>query len=215
MKTKKSCRTAARALIFLALLILPVVAMADSEAPPRDYVKATPNGKYLFVMLAPEQWSRYDSSNVRKTYPQSGLYRNDGSTTPLWRVDWYSFSVFPSSDGVHLVQMGPWASDVEQLAVAFYENGTLLKAYRIKDLIRDESKLRHTVSHFFWHTSLSYDDKKGLLVLTTTDGVNYRFSLRTGEIESTGQEKAPGTKPESSAAGERIILSEPVRVRRS
>jgi hypothetical protein len=30
------------------------------------------------------------------------LYRNDGSTTPLWTVDWYAHSVLLPSDGIHL-----------------------------------------------------------------------------------------------------------------
>jgi hypothetical protein len=93
------------------------------------------------------------------------LYRNDGSTAPLWPVYWYSFEVYPSSDGRHVVQMGPWASDVEEMAVSFYRDGEELKAYRIKDLVHDESKLEHTVSHFSWRSSLRYDDKQGVLFL--------------------------------------------------
>jgi hypothetical protein len=217
MNTTRNHRILASILILSTFLALPLAAMADSEAPPRDYVKETPNGKYVFVMLAPELWSRFGSnSTIRQKYTQSGLYRNDGSTTPLWTVNWYSFAVFPGSDGVHLVQMGPWASDIEQLAVAFHKNGALLKAYRIKDLVRDESKLNYTVSHFFWRTSLDYDDKKGLLFLKTTDGTNYRFSVKTGEIESPRQAMTPsGAASEETAsdkAPEKVILREPVRV---
>ncbi len=142
-------------LITATFLATPLVAAADSEMPPRDYMTETENGQYIFVMLAPEQWERYGKKEIRKTYPRSGLYKNDGSTTPLWTVDWYSHHVFPSSDGRHLVEMGPWASETYQLAVAFHKDGKRIKAYAIKDLVLDTSKLKHTVSHFFWRSAFT------------------------------------------------------------
>jgi hypothetical protein len=169
--------------IFTASLALPARTMADTPAPPRDYTKETENGAYVFVMLAPERWQAIDASAVKKPYPRSGLYKNDGSATPLWTVSWYSFEVYPSSDGRHVVRMGPWASDTSDLAVSFYRDGKQIKAYAIGDLVHDITKLRYTVSHFFWRKSLRYDDKQGLLFLTTTDGRDYRFSVKTGEIE--------------------------------
>ncbi len=185
-------------LIAVMVLAVPLTAVADSVMPPRDYVKETENGKYVFVMLAPEQWERYGKTDIRKTYSQSGLYRNDGSATPLWTVHWYSYQVYPSSDGRHLVEMGPWASDTDELAVAFHRDGKRIKAYAIKDLVSDTAKLKHTVSHFFWRSALRYDDKQGLLFLITTDGRGYCFSITTGEIQA--QEKAPESsrpKPDS------------------
>ena len=178
--------------IALTLFIAAVPAFADTPAPPRDYTVETENGKYVFVMLAPpEKWSS-KSPGIRDLYKQSGLYRNDGSQDPLWVVYWYSFTVYPSSDGKHLVRMGPWASSTDQLAVAFYENGKEIKQYLIKDLIRDEKKLSYTVSHFFWRSELRYDDKNGLLFLKTKDGQSYRFSVNTGQIEP---EKKNGQNP--------------------
>lgn len=204
-------------LIVGMLLTFAPCVKADSERPPQDYVKETENGRYVFVMLAPERWSRYSTGEIRKTYKQSGLYRNDGSTTPLWTVDWFSYGVYPSSDGRHVVRMGPWAYDVNQLAVAFYKDGRELRAYSIKDLVRDESKLRHTVSHFFWQSSLRYDDKRGMLFLTTVDDRSYRFSVKTGEIEpepdGTDSSGRQGVGHNAGPAqSERIVLREPVQV---
>lgn len=166
-------------IMFFAIII---PASADTPAPPRDYIKETENGKYVFVMLAPpERWSQKDPA-IRKTYKESGLYSNDGSSKPLWTVYWYSFEVYPSSDGKHIVRMGPWASSTDQLALAFYENGKDLKQYFIKDLVRDELKLRYTVSHFFWKSDLKFNDKEDTISLKTTDGQSYLFSVKTGEI---------------------------------
>lgn len=69
-------------------------------------------GKYIFVILRPARHRQYaydyevypDATSFKSTsmdgllfkkYPTSGLYRNDGSTNPLWTVDWFSFDVRP------------------------------------------------------------------------------------------------------------------------
>ncbi len=167
-------------------------ARADSEAPPSDYTKVTENGRYIFVMLAPDRLdvlggptrpqSSFGKSEIQKTYKQSGLYNNDGSNEPLWTVSWYSFSVYPSSDGKHVVKMGPWAQSTSDLAIAFYENGKELKRYIISDLVKNQLKLKHTVSHFFWKTGLQYNDKEGTVFIETIDGLAYTFSVKTGDI---------------------------------
>jgi len=168
--------------VIFVLFVLPVQALADSPAPPKDYKLETENNEYVFVMLATPEWAKYQHSGIREVYPRSGLYRNDGSTTPLWEVYWYSFEVYPSSDGRHLVRMGPWASSTGQLALSFHRDGKEIKSYMIKDLVRDEKKLDYAVSHFFWKSELRYDDEKGLLFLKTKDDQTYLFSVKTGEI---------------------------------
>lgn len=167
--------------ISVVVFCLYTPAFADSPAPPQDFKKLSENQEYVFVMLAPGEGAQRDL-DIRRIYRQSGLYQNDGTSTSLWTVDWYAFEVFPSSDGEHLVRMGPWASSTEQLAVAFYQNGKEITRYQIKDLVRDESKLMHTVSHFFWRSELSYDDKQTVLLLKTIDNQTYRFSAATGQI---------------------------------
>lgn len=179
-------RTSPRLILTLHVIALvlsfALSAMADTPAPPRDYMKVTENEKYVFVMLAPPiKWVSKDTE-LRKTYKDSGLYRNDGSSKPLWAVYWYSFSVYPSSDGRHIVRMGPWATSVDDLALAFYENGKELKQYLIRDLIKDEMKLQRTVSHFFWRKEARFNDKDGTILIETTDGQQYLFSVTTGEI---------------------------------
>lgn len=57
---------------------------------------------------------------IRKTYPKSGLYKNDGSTLPVWTVEWFAQEVEPLSDGIHIVRCGPWASSPFTQAVTFF-----------------------------------------------------------------------------------------------
>jgi hypothetical protein len=168
--------------ISATLLALYAHAFADTPAPFRDFKVVS--GNYIFVMLAPDapdEWARRDPA-LREVYAQSGLYRADGSRTPLWTVAWYAFEVFPSSDGEHLVRMWPWASSTDDPAVFFYKRGKEVKTYRIKDLVRDDSQLVRSVSFLHWRGALTYNDRDAVLFLMTLDNRVYRFSVRTGEI---------------------------------
>ncbi|SDI55631.1 hypothetical protein [Propionivibrio dicarboxylicus] len=168
-----------------------IVSQADQARPPQDYVMAVAGGKYALVMLAERSPGLLDpgspddvgivekKSEIRARYPQSGLYAGD-SKTPLWTFSWYAFTVHPSSDGDHLVRMGPWASSVDQLALAFYSRGELIKEYRIRDLVVDADKLKRTVSHFFWVAEQGLDDRRKRFHVKTTDGQEYTFSILTG-----------------------------------
>jgi hypothetical protein len=179
--------------LLTALLFIPSVTWADRARPPYDYVTNVSGGKYVFVMLANSGFSPFDigapddvgvidsDKEIRKTYKNSGLYLAN-QILPLWTVPWYSFTVYPASDGDHLVRIGPWASSVEQLAVSFYSKGVEIKKYLIRDLVKDQSRLHYTVSHFFWMSEHHYDEKTQLFHLKTVDGVIYKFSTMTGEI---------------------------------
>lgn len=123
-----------------------------------------------------------------------------GKLKELWRTSgWYSFQVFLSHDGRHLVRMGPWSVGSEpahdDLAVAFYQDGKLLKSYSTAELVKDHSKVQRSVSHYTWladsdsraadatlhELKLGWDN---VFTLSTIDGINYRFNATTGGIES-------------------------------
>jgi len=108
---------------------------------PYSYKKTDSSGKFLFVMLAPGHPGHYLPASglfVVERYPSSGLYRNDGTITPLWTVDWWTAkdSVFVSSDGEHLarVQTDP-GPEIDEAALVFYERGKELKRYTMRDLV--------------------------------------------------------------------------------
>jgi hypothetical protein len=188
-----------RSSILLAVMILVVgllastgMAWADRARAPYDYVTEVGNGKYLFVMLAtqshgldagaPDDVGIIETdSSLRKRYKESGLYL-PGRKEPLWTVSWYSFEIYPASDGDHLVRLGPWASSVDQLALAFYSRGSEVKHYLIRDLIKNFTRVRPTVSHFFWMESHHFDDTGQVFHLKTVEGQSYRFSITNGEL---------------------------------
>jgi hypothetical protein len=193
------------------------VSFADQERSPESYKIVTANGKYVFIMH-PDKSGLRDGRDkaLLKEYPQTGLYTNDQRKTLLWSVDWYASRVYVSSDGKHLIRVGPWpqgspllppkkfdaaeilikvhnkepigpTADKEalsQLAIAFYDRGTLIKSYSIGDLIRKPAELPVSVSHFEWCKKGSYNDKNGQINLTTYDGQNFMFDLSGNILQS-------------------------------
>lgn len=170
---------------------------ADSEAPPRDYVKASADGRFELVMLPTYRYARKDP-NLRKRYRQSGLYRKGVSNRPLWTIDWYAWQIYPASDGHHLIRMGPWPSSAQDLAVAFYRDGKLLRQFKINQLVKDPESLPHSVSHFMWSKTIDFNDAKRQLRLTTLLDEKYLFDAEGRLLEGR---LIPPYHPKSLADG--------------
>jgi hypothetical protein len=132
--------------------------------------------------------------------------RADGSLARLWRMDgWHAYSLFVSDDCRYLVIVrhgGPGhAPAPDDLALAFFDRGKLLKRYRVVELLKDPSRVRRTVSSYgyvayprdpFQPDSEHYDAGAELgfeydhsFAVKTVDGLRYRFDARTGEITET------------------------------
>jgi hypothetical protein len=196
-------------LVLSALLLALISASASADQPGRKRSRTTvsPNGQYVFVMiapLAPEEDAGYwvekvatEIRKIREAYKVSGLYRNDGSREPLWTVDWYASYVEVASDGVHLVRFGPWAHSPEQEALTFFASGKEIRSYTIGELVAEPDKLPHSVSHFVWDKDIKLDDANLLYRLTTKNGEQYVFDITTGAIVSKSQEQ---TEPPAAAS---------------
>ncbi len=178
-----------RYLSLLILWCLSTSTLADSPARATEKIFTSPNQRYFFTMVP--QDSGYSDEHPGATGKAYRL-QADGDFTLLWRVSgWYAHQLYLSNDGVHLVRIGNWATGCElsdkQLAVAFYKQGDLLKKYSTRDLIKQENSIRCSVSHYQWRAEteqpqwLGYDND---FYLTTIEGVEYRFSLTTGDILS-------------------------------
>jgi hypothetical protein len=182
-------------LVMLLWLVQCGAVMADKPAPPYSYKQVSPGGNFVFIMLSPRSaeeemrsWNeatKQEIRAIRQVYSKSGLYRNDGSANPLWTVDWYAFAVKLSSDGVHLVRHGPWASSLDQEAISFFANGNLLREYQISELVSAKRLLPHTASHFSWCKESAFDDARTEYTVSTYDGNRFIFDVRTGEISSS------------------------------
>jgi hypothetical protein len=173
-----------RRLVVALMLVLVWAAGAHADSPilPHDWERVV--GSYRFVMLSP-----YESA-TELDYPSAGLYQADGASQPLWKVDWYAHEgeVFLAPDGQHLARLGPWAQGgvYDELAVAFYQNGTLMKSYLVRDLVANPQALPHSVSHYQWHNEVTFDPDQLHLTIATVPGITYRFDVTTGEMVKPG-----------------------------
>jgi hypothetical protein len=181
------------------LLLACSATHADQETAPRPRVFASDEGAIVFAMLPP----LLDDKTGRAKREGHGIaYRMDakGAFQMLYRTEgWYADEIFLSRDGRYLVRMGPWARGrapaKDHLAVAFYRDGKLLKQYSTAELVKDASKVRASVSHYFWRADEAEGSEAGgapklwhgdlLFTLTTIDRIEYAFRLTDGSIKSS------------------------------
>jgi hypothetical protein len=189
----------------IAALVVVVVcgrAFADVSAPESHAIK-TPNGRLQLVLLvkdghAPRPGSPAAELNAK--YTRSGLYRTDGSTDPLWTVDWYSRTqgIYPLSDGhtlvvVHFEEPNCYPVEwtlkangrtVPELArdttvVTFYRDGKPFRTYTGGELF-DVSRFEAGMS--WWGSSDAPDEEWGTIKLRTNTGEVVELDIRSGAI---------------------------------
>lgn len=178
-------------LVSVSCLALAVwsFAYSDEEVSPRAYVATAGEGVFYFKMV-PKLIYPIDPQTVQGA---GHAYRvlEGGQDELLWSTSgWYAYRVCLSDDGRYLVRLGNWprgrAPSAEHLAIAFYDQGKLLKSYSTKDLILDPDKIQPSVSHYqFVRGTPHFVGPYGYAFqLITADGVEYRFDVRTGAVSS-------------------------------
>jgi hypothetical protein len=170
-------------IVFMILLSPAVLVNADEPVRASDYVVDVGNGRYIFVMLASGSAAAQDEE-MRAKYAKSGLYEIDDTENAIWTVEWYALQVDVTPDGKHLVRWGPWPSieGYDELALEFYENGVLLRSYRVSDLVAAPQRLPVTVSHLLWRAETEFDGETKELYLRTENDEGYLFDLTTGDV---------------------------------
>ncbi len=168
---------AAMGLIPALVLVCSSPARGDSPARPRAYVKASANRQFL----------------VRMT-PLGGVVTRTDTGRVLYRLNWYAFPgrVLLLDDGHTLIRHGPWATrraGMNNLGLAFYQDGREIRRFTVGGLLTDPTRIRRTVSHFFWRDNrsspgftagLSPDQR--YLTLGLVDGTCFSFRTDTGRI---------------------------------
>lgn len=220
--------------IALLLAAFPHVTFADSTRTPLPgwtgtYKVVSPDGRYVLIMRG--EMTAQDGEEVSPEvaelnkllvkYPSSGLYKNDGSTDPLWVMPYVSWrtSVLLSSDGHHLVVWGEWPSATATYsdeALTFYEDGNVLTTYVVSDLVMDPEGLPHSASHYRWVLKEAFDDARGLLTVETYNHEEYTFDMSTGKVISavvptvTAKNQVSRLRPQSAGAMSTVVPNETV-----
>lgn len=163
--------------VVFAVTCFPLALLADTPAPNQPQKIYSANEKFYIEMQPQGGWGGYGKGKgtAYQILP-------DGTEQEIWSVPVYAAGAALTNDGKHLIVFGPWASKTSDLAVAFYLEGRELKSYQVKDLIEDEMKLQHTVSHFFWASGGGkFSEDETRWTLTLIDSRSVTFNPATGE----------------------------------
>jgi len=146
------------------------------------------------------------------------MYRNDGSTIPLWTVDWNSRALVPAG-GEYVVRLNNeprWPGRYDDQALTFFSNGQPLKTYTTAELVdlpwllpvgyhvgydlllgwvlsKNDGHAEVTFAgNTYANESVTFDRRNQTVELLTVLGDRLKFDLTTGELVSA---KHPATPP--------------------
>lgn len=165
---------------FLFILTLPLFCFAQTHNCDWSfsYTAETADKKYILVMRDPHGGDYL----VGDKYKQSGMYLNDGSTTPLWTVDCKQ-RVYLPNDGKHIIRLGrlSYSATYREDAFTFTAEGKDIKTYQTRDLITFPYLLLHS-SHGYSinHSPLSPDLPNDGVLMKVDSGKDY--PLNSGAI---------------------------------
>lgn len=195
--------------LFLFLLCFSVTAFASYGEGAYGYTLETENKRFILVI----HWRARDGTLVKmkglEKYPANGLYRNDGSTEPLWTVDWSNIAL-PLNDGRHAIRFGRGGASphtgYSNESFAFLCDGKVLKSYAVRDFVEFPTLLPHSVCPGFavWGAAspsqqLQFvlngnqplpsefpapDENAHTILINTLHGDRFVFDYTTGEIVS-------------------------------
>jgi len=115
----------------------------------------------------------------------------EGQLKEIWRTQTQAGDIrdgYLSDDGRYFVRIGTRFADMEKhsdLAIAFYDRGTLLQQYTVQQLIQEPGRCGDFVTHYTWRPAqqtqpTGFDGQAFHLVLI--DKTAYRFDITTGAI---------------------------------
>ena len=120
----------------------------------------------------------------------NGVYYNTEPKELIFRIEYITGNIassvssgcFVISDDFRHFAVIPFAS--RDTALAFYDNGIMLKRYMIQDLVINMRSVERTVSTAQWENweMRSFDNINNTLSLTTFEGRTYVFDITTGAI---------------------------------
>ncbi len=175
-------------------------AAADSEIAPFPKVDKPYDGS-CYIKQIPAKLTYITNSNhevIETLISEEAFVRAykilpDGKDEHLWSsIGWYAHEVFLTNDCKYLVRMGNWARgsepSPEDLAVAFYENGELLRSYSTSDFIENKDSVRVSTGHYIWQIRDNDYPRLstwlGTFYLKTIEAKELEFNYKTGELKN-------------------------------
>jgi hypothetical protein len=164
-----------RALAIAGILFFSVQAFGDAPlTSPSRVERWSPNRRYVAV-ADPKK-------DVITVYQAEGTTRKE-----LWRRDGWERAFDLADDGEHLVvcygglNLLPLNYETSWTMLSFYRHGVAFRRWSVRELIQDLSKLKKTVSHYYWGYCVGFDSNS-LYEVQTVDRGRLRFDVRIGEM---------------------------------
>jgi hypothetical protein len=172
----------------------------------------SPDGRYILVMVMPESlriaikkdFENYhpgevyqeEGAELRNRYSECGMYANDGSTKPLWKIPWYipAYDVYFSRNGEHvLIAQGYSIHSISNIPVGaqlfFHHQDGSHQAW-IEQEVGWSWGLRFLFSKFvldksFWYDFASFEQASDMYVMETNLQELFVFDITTGQMISS------------------------------
>lgn len=179
-----------RSTILVLATVIATASFADEPPSQKSWIKASEGGTAIFKMIATDwDYSESEHKEIRKPHGIAYTMDEEGNLNKQWESNgWYAYEGFISDDGRYFVSLDPHTTDQANhtdIAIVFYDRGTLLKQYRVCDLIKDPSRLSDSVMYYDWLPVVrSFPDRISghTFWLTMIDKTQYAFDVKTGAI---------------------------------
>ena len=201
LRSKDSCMppNLLQCILFsMAICLTPIVSIAGLP-DQHSWRTTSPDGRYVLVVIAnrpakveiEEQHGNTAAAeelrHLRAWYPGSGLYRNEGTAVPLWKLQDYmpeDYDVHISPDGKHAVFVGGSMGFV----VCIYSSGRRLAWHLDQDFIPYYWS-KFLINRLFGYgygpvdyTAAGFDAEFSTFLLTTNQGERFAFDVATGKL---------------------------------
>jgi len=175
-------------------------ARADQPNTPTPWIAVSEQRTSIFKMI-PAGWPDWPYEGKSPAVGIAYVLDEKGDLQELWRMEGsYHYEGYISNDGRYLVGLGPRGGDdtekYSDQAIAFYDRGKLLKDYRVNELIKDVTKLEHSVSHYQWRPEKQTQPtgfhpfwEQTSFHLVLVDKTAYNFETATGKITAVAVDK--------------------------
>jgi hypothetical protein len=182
------------AIVLTFLDLLASACFADLVAPPTPYIVASADGSHYFKMI-PDKKDKWNMARAKGTVYEV----RRGKDKVIFNFSgWYSYQVFLSNDGRHLIRMGNWPTGTpkaEDLAIAFYVDGQERKSYSTLDLLTDPNKAPRSISHYSWLQTVNPEYLPVQMIsLVTVENLEITFDISSGAIKFKEPLMGPSSK---------------------
>ena len=165
-------------LLTFVMMFGVVTAFADTFVPPKPFEIWSEDGTKVF------RWNPGPDDNWSRGVAQAGVYQNDELVYSVENLPIIgeSASNFIFSDDLRYMVFRPTVS--QTIAFGFFENGVLLRVYRIDELVRNMNVVTYSVTTASWENwnERNFDASNNTLTIVTRDDITYVFDITTGEI---------------------------------